>query len=256
MTVARMLERDDFQKRYKANQPISLIEFLYPLVQGRDSVEIEADIELGGSDQLFNMLVGRQLQKDAEQSEQIVITLPLLVGLDGTKKMSKSSDNYIAFNDSAKEMFGKLMSILDDIMWDYYRLLLNDSESAIETLKNGHPMAAKKALAKRLTARFHGDEAGAHELEQFEKVFSKNEKPDDIPEYSFAELSAKCEEPKLIDLLAATGKFPSKKEIKRLAQQGGIKMNDTRVENIAEPLSETQLPATLQAGKRLFIKIV
>jgi tyrosyl-tRNA synthetase len=147
MTVARMLERDDFSKRYAAQTPISIIEFLYPLVQGQDSVEIHADLEIGGSDQLFNCLVGRQLQKDVGQDPQVVLTLPLLVGTDGVKKMSKSQDNYIAFNDAPKEMFGKIMSISDEVMWDYYRLLLLKTPDEIAALQAGHPMTNKKALA-------------------------------------------------------------------------------------------------------------
>ena len=140
MTVARMLERDDFAKRYAGNTPISIIEFLYPLIQGYDSLKIHADVEIGGTDQLFNMLVGRALQKDAGKQEQSVITMPLLVGLDGSMKMSKSADNYIAFTDSPKEMFGKIMSIPDATMWDYYQLLLEFEAERIEKLKAGHPM--------------------------------------------------------------------------------------------------------------------
>jgi len=144
MTVARMLERDDFAKRYGENTPISIVEFLYPLVQGYDSLVLDADVEIGGTDQLFNMLVGRTIQKDAKKQEQIVLTMPLLVGLDGKKKMSKSADNYIAFNDTPKEIFGKVMSVDDNVMWDYYRLLLNTDDGEIEGRKAGHPMDAKK----------------------------------------------------------------------------------------------------------------
>jgi len=151
MTVARMLERDDFEKRFKSNQPISMVEFMYPLIQGYDSIVLESDVELGGSDQLFNMLVGRNLQKEKGMRAQSVLTLPLLVGLDGTKKMSKSYDNYIAFNDTPKDIFGKTMSISDEVMWDYYRLLLLKDAKEIETLRNIHPMECKKQLARELT---------------------------------------------------------------------------------------------------------
>ena len=154
MTVARMLERDDFEKRYKNSQPISIVEFIYPLVQGYDSIMLESDVEIGGSDQLFNMLVGRTLQKDAGQKQQAVITMPLLVGLDGNKKMSKSYDNYISFNDSSKDIFGKVMSISDEVMWDYFRLLLLKDDQIINELRRKHPMEAKKQLAKELTALF------------------------------------------------------------------------------------------------------
>ena len=162
VTVARMLERDDFAKRYAGNAPISIIEFLYPLIQGYDSLVLNADIEIGGTDQLFNMLVGRALQKDAGKMEQAVITMPLLVGLDGVKKMSKSQDNYIAFTDSPKEMFGKIMSISDDTMWTYYQLLLELDESKIERLKSGHPMDAKKHLASSLVGQFHNMKEAKH----------------------------------------------------------------------------------------------
>lgn len=252
ITVARMLERDDFQKRYQGNTPISLIEFLYPLVQGHDSVRIEADVELGGSDQLFNMLVGRQLQKSAGQPEQAIITMPLLVGLDGSKKMSKSADNYIAFNDSAKEMFGKLMSLPDAPMWDYYRLLLLDPEEALASLKLGHPMEAKKQLASRLTARFHGEEAAVHELEQFEQVFSKKELPDEMPDFSFAQLSGGAAEVSLLDAIAATDLFKSKKEIRRLIEQGAVKLDGERVDDPFRMLIKPDNKYVIQAGKRTF----
>jgi len=184
MTVARMLERDDFAKRYASNAPISIIEFLYPLIQGYDSLILDTDVEIGGTDQLFNMLVGRALQKDAGKPEQAVITMPLLVGLDGTKKMSKSADNYIAFTDSSKDMFGKIMSINDDTMWTYYRLLLEYDEAQIVELKKNHPMDTKKRLAALLVGQFHSMEASKHALEQFEAVFSKNKLPDDMPTFN------------------------------------------------------------------------
>ena len=188
MTVARMLERDDFAKRYASQAPISIIEFLYPLIQGYDSLVLNADVEIGGTDQLFNMLVGRALQKDAGKQEQAVITMPLLVGLDGTKKMSKSADNFIAFTDSPKEMFGKIMSISDETMWDYYRLLLELPAEKIEKLKCGHPMQAKKSLASSLVGQFHSMKAAKHELEQFEQVFSKNKVHDDMPSFTWNDL--------------------------------------------------------------------
>ena len=147
MTVARMLERDDFEKRFKSNQPISMVEFMYPLIQGYDSIVLESDVELGGSDQLFNMLVGRSLQKEKGATPQAVITMPLLVGLDGSKKMSKSYDNYIAFNDSSKDIFGKTMSISDDVMWDYYRLLLLKETAEVDALKKESSNGCQKATS-------------------------------------------------------------------------------------------------------------
>lgn len=255
MTVARMLERDDFSKRHKENTPISIIEFLYPLVQGHDSLELEADVELGGTDQLFNVLVGRTLQKDLGQDQQVVLTLPLLVGLDGVKKMSKSQDNFIAFNDSSKDMFGKIMSISDDTMWDYYRLLLMRSDEEIEALKQDHPMATKKALAKELVAKFYDQATADNELAQFEAVFSKNKLPDDIPQFLWSDLSSEPED-RLVNLLGATEKFPSKKEIGRLMKQGGIKVNGEQVKDPGFMISTPVAPVVVQAGKRIFVKIL
>lgn len=254
MTVARMLERDDFAKRYRSNTPISIIEFLYPLVQGYDSRMIEADVELGGTDQTFNCLVGRQLQKEAGESEQAVLTLPLLVGTDGTKKMSKSADNYIAFNDQPKEMFGKIMSISDEVMWDYYRLLLLSPADEIAALKAGHPMEAKKALASRLTSLLHGLDAGPRERQQFEQVFSRNEVPDDMPRFAWADL-AQEETQTLLNLLAGSGLIASKKEARRLVEQGSVKVNDAKLGDPFTPLSVAGAPYVIQAGKRIFFKV-
>lgn len=256
MTVARMLERDDFSKRYAAQTPISIIEFLYPLVQGQDSVEIRADLEIGGSDQLFNCLVGRQLQKDAGQDEQVVLTLPLLVGTDGVKKMSKSQDNYIAFNDAPKEMFGKIMSISDEVMWDYYRLLLLKTPSEIAALQREHPMMMKKTLARQLTEMIHGDGTGQHELEQFEQVFSKKQRPDDMPSFTWSQVAEGTTQT-LVNILGASGKFPSKKEARRLIEQGSVKVND---EKIIDPFFEIATPEAdpivIQAGKRIFFEVI
>ncbi|MDR0535017.1 MAG: tyrosine--tRNA ligase [Puniceicoccales bacterium] len=261
MTVARMLERDDFAKRHASGTPISIIEFLYPLLQGRDSVEIQSDIELGGSDQVFNMLVGRQLQKDAGQPEQAVLAMPLLVGLDGERKMSKSYGNYIALNHDAKDMFGRVMSIPDATMWIYYRLLLEKSDAELAELQKLHPMEAKKHLAATLTARFHGEEAGAREREQFEKVFSRKEMRDDIPGFSLGALLPDAMPPDghaLVDALAASGFFKSKNEIRRLIGQGAVKLDGTAMNNPAHRLP-SPFPAagiTVQAGKRTFLKLL
>ena len=254
MTVAQMLERDDFQKRYASNAPISIVEFLYPLLQGYDSVKIKADVELGGTDQLFNLLVGRTLQKDAGQPEQIVITMPLLVGLDGVKKMSKSQDNYIAFSDSSKDMFGKIMSISDEAMWDYYQYLLEASPEAIAEKKAGHPMEAKKHLAVTLVERFHGEGVGKHELQQFEQVFSKGQRPDDMPSFTWSAL-AQAEETSIVDLMQATGLFPSKKEVRRLIEQGAVYVEDARCEDPKMQIQRPQKTLTLRAGKRTFFEV-
>ena len=255
MTVARMLERDDFSRRYKENTPISIVEFLYPLVQGYDSIALNADVEIGGTDQLFNILVGRNLQKEAGEEAQIVLTMPLLVGLDGNKKMSKSMDNYIAFNDSPKDMFGKIMSISDETMWDYYRLLLMKTNTEVESLKGEHPMHSKKNLAKSLVAKFYGDEAGANELQQFESVFSQNKLPDEMPEHNWADLTENDDET-LVNLLGGTGLFASKKEIGRLMKQGGIKLDGKAITNPSERIEKVTQEIVVQAGKRKFVKIL
>lgn len=255
MTVARMLERDDFSKRYKSNNPISIVEFLYPLVQGHDSVMVEADVELGGTDQLFNLLVGRQLQKDAGQQEQICLTMPLLVGLDGVKKMSKSADNYIAFSDSPTDMFGKIMSIDDATMWTYHRLLLLTPEDTIQELQAGHPMEVKKALASSLVERLHGDGAGVAECARFEQVFSRQELPDEMPEFSWQVLFGDAAEVRIADLMAAAHLAPAKKEARRLIEQGGVKIDGQKVENASSTLLRPSQPITIQAGKRRFARI-
>lgn len=255
MTVARMLERDDFAKRYAGNAPISIIEFLYPLIQGYDSVVLNADVEIGGTDQLFNMLVGRTLQKEAGKQEQAVLTMPLLVGLDGTKKMSKSADNYIAFTDSPKEMFGKIMSISDDTMWDYYRLLLEFTDERIEKLKAGHPMEAKKHLASSLVGQFHSMTAAKHELEQFEQVFSRNKVPDDMPTFTWSDLLGEAEEAPLVEIMAQSDLFESKGAIRRLIQQGGVKIDGEKQDDPNKPIFRPGSECTFQAGKRVFFKV-
>lgn len=256
MTVARMLERDDFAKRYKGNAPISIIEFLYPLIQVYDSLILNADVEIGGTDQLFNMLVGRALQKDAGKQEQAVITMPLLIGLDGSKKMSKSADNYIAFTDSPKEMFGKIMSISDDTMWTYYQLLLESNDTQIAKLKQGHPMAAKKRLAASLVGQFHSMKAGKHELEQFEQVFSKNKIPDDMPTFTWSDLLGTADSAALFEVMAQSELFESKGAIRRLVQQGAVKINSVKQDDPNQEISRPTSELIFQAGKRIFFKLL
>jgi len=256
MTVARMLERDDFAKRYKGNAPISIIEFLYPLIQGYDSLILNADVEIGGTDQLFNMLVGRALQKDAGKQEQAVITMPLLIGLDGSKKMSKSADNYIAFTDSPKEMFGKIMSISDDTMWTYYQLLLESNDTQIAKLKQGHPMAAKKRLAASLVGQFHSMKAGKHELEQFEQVFSKNKIPDDMPTFTWSDLLGTADSAALFEVMAQSELFESKGAIRRLVQQGAVKIDSVKQDDPNQEISRPTSELIFQAGKRIFFKLL
>jgi tyrosyl-tRNA synthetase len=255
MTVAQMLERDDFSKRFKSNQPISMVEFMYPLIQGYDSVILESDIEIGGSDQLFNMLVGRNLQKDIGMNTQAVLTMPLLVGLDGVRKMSKSYDNYIAFNDSAKDIFGKAMSLSDEAMWEYFHLLLNYSKTQIEEMKQLHPMDAKKALAESLTSLFFDDSIAKSEREEFSKVFSKGKVPEEMPTFSLSSLN--LEKVSLLNVLASTEKFGSKGEIRRLVKQGAIKLDNVRVDDpeMALDFEPEKNDLVIKAGKKIFIRI-
>jgi tyrosyl-tRNA synthetase len=255
MTVARMLERDDFAKRHASQTPISIIEFLYPLVQGFDSVQLRADVELGGTDQLFNMLVGRQLQKEAGQPEQAVITLPLLLGLDGVKKMSKSLDNYIAFNDSATDMFQKVMSINDETMWDYYRLLLLMDEPGIQRHQKDHPREAKLHLASSLVAQFHSLECARNAMADYEAIASSSV-PANAQAFKWPELAGTMEAVLLADVMAATGLFASKKEIKRIIEQGGVKVDNTTVTDAKHACSHSQCPFTVQAGKKKFFQVI
>ena len=245
VTVAQVLERDDFKKRMAAGNPISMLEVLYSLFQGQDSVALEADVELGGTDQIFNLLVGRQLQKNHGQEPQVAITVPLLVGLDGAKKMSKSYGNYVGLSDEPGDMFGKLMSIPDELMPMYYELLTSENMDDIKTM---HPMAAKKKLAGLLVTRFHGPEAAAAALENFEKVFSKKELPTDIPEF-------KPEEGALLSaVIFAAGAAQSKNKARGLIDQGAVRLKGEKVTADAPLAFENG--DVLQVGKRHFFKLV
>lgn len=253
MTVARMLERDDFSKRYAAGKPISIHEFLYPLVQGYDSVALKSDIELGGTDQKFNLLVGRDLQKLNGQSPQIAITVPILEGLDGVQKMSKSLGNYVGINERPSDMFGKLMSISDELMFRYYLLLSDRSLEEIEKIKRSiaegilHPMEAKKALAEEIVARFHGIVEAKNAREWFEKVFSKKEIPEDIKEYPFTVND------KLIDIIKKLGFASSNTEARRLCSSSAITLNGEKVDNIDVLLQAGEY--VLKVGKKNFARL-
>ncbi|MDR2435799.1 MAG: tyrosine--tRNA ligase [Puniceicoccales bacterium] len=249
MTVAQLIERDDFAKRYREKTPISLVEFLYPLIQGYDSVVLQADLEMGGSDQLFNMLVARVLQKNRGMEEQAVLCMPLLVGLDGNRKMSKSFGNYIAFNDSARDMFGKIMSIPDEIMATYYRLLLCESEESIGRISQMHPMEAKKNLAQRLVARFYGNDAATKEWEEFERVFSCNEFPSEM-----AEIILPTNQMPLLDVLVLSGVFRGKNEIRRLLEQGAVHVNNERIRDPEYAITAGQ-GLVIQVGKKQFFNV-
>ncbi len=251
-TVARMLERDDFKKRFSNQQPIAIHEFIYPLLQGHDSVHLKADVELGGTDQTFNLLIGRELQKADGQTPQVAMTLPLLVGLDGEKKMSKSLGNYIGVTEAPSEMFGKIMSISDELMWDWYNLLSFRPLTEIAQLKsdvaNGkNPRDVKILLAKEIIARFH-DEASADAAEQeFINRFQKGAIPDEMPEFTFEG------EMGLASLLKEAGLVPSTSEAIRAAQQGGVKIDGEKVEDVKQTAQKGTF--VYQVGKRKFARI-
>ncbi|XWY20312.1 tyrosine--tRNA ligase [Bisgaard Taxon 45] len=251
-TVARMLERDDFKKRFSHNQPIAIHEFIYPLLQGYDSVALDADIELGGTDQKFNLLVGRELQKSAGQKPQVAITLPLLVGLDGEKKMSKSLGNYIGVAESPSEMFGKVMSISDELMWDWYNLLsfrpLTEIAQLKQDVENGrNPRDIKVLLAKEIIARFHSDDDAEAAEQEFINRFQKGAIPDEMPEFTFdAEIG-------LANLLKEAGLVASTSEANRMVQQGGVKIDGEKVEDAK--LIVTAGTAVYQVGKRKFARV-
>ncbi|GAA9892443.1 tyrosine--tRNA ligase [Helicobacter pylori] len=253
-SVARMLERDDFTKRYKENRPISIVEFLYPLLQGYDSVAMDADIELGGNDQKFNLLVGRFLQRAyGLNKEQSVITMPLLEGLDGVQKMSKSLGNYVGIIEEPNAMFGKIMSVSDDLMWRYYTLLSAKTLEEIEDLKHGilnqtlHPKAVKEDLAGEIVARYYDDEQAIKAKEQFSKVFSANLLPEILSESDFDEGVG------ILDVLKQIGFCPSTSQARRDIQGGGVKINQEVVKD--ENYRFVKGNYVIQLGKKRFMKL-
>ncbi len=255
-TVARMLERDDFSKRYSGNQPIAIHEFLYPLVQGYDSVALKSDVELGGTDQKFNLLVGRELQKHFGQPPQCVLMMPLLEGLDGINKMSKSLGNYIGINESPEQIFGKLMSISDDLMWRYLELLsfqpistLRQWKTEVEAGKN--PRDVKVALAQEIVARFHSQAAAEQALADFEARFKQNAIPDDLPESLIPCGSSGIG---IAQLLKQAGLTPSTSESLRMIDQGGVKINGVKVSDRSLVLP-VGTDAVFQVGKRKFARV-
>ena len=255
-TVARMIERDDFTKRFESEIPISMHEFLYPLAQAMDSVEIKSDVELGGTDQKFNLLVGRDIQKEHNQDPQSIITLPLLEGTDGIEKMSKSYDNYIALDDSAEDMYGKIMSINDSMIEKYYKLAIFAEKKKVLEVKSLlkddsiNPRDIKKDLAKALVEKYYDENAAEKAEKSFEKVFVKRDNPDDMPE---AVLSS---EKSLIDLLLGENLISSKGEGKRLIAQKAIKISGEICDDPNKLLSSQDNGAIIKVGKRRFLKIV
>ena len=255
--VARMLERDDFNKRYNSNQSIAVHEFLYPLIQGYDSVVLEADVECGGTDQKFNLLVGRELQRSYDQDPQVVLTVPILEGLDGTNKMSKSLNNYIGVDEAPDEMFGKIMSISDDLMWRWFELLSFISEKEIASLKNEmdagkNPRDIKFILAEELVNRFHADGVGEVCKEAFLQRFQKGLMPEDIPSISF---DIDGDSMPLVNLLKNTEMVASTSEAARLIKQGGVKIDSKKVEDPKLEIKKGS-ESIYQVGKRNFLKIM
>jgi tyrosyl-tRNA synthetase len=244
-TAARILERDDFAKRWAAHAPISLLELLYPLLQGYDSVAVEADVELGGTDQKFNLLLGRDIQAAYGRPEQVILTMPILVGTDGERKMSKSLGNYVGITDPPEEMYGKVLSVPDHALAEWYRLLLDEEPPA-----DLGPRDAKRALARRIVARFHSEGAAREAEARFDRVFVDHEVPEDVPEFAFSPADGTVHLPALV--AAAFG--GSRSEARRLVAQGGVKVD-------GEPVAELDVPPeavdgrVLQAGKRRFARI-
>ena len=243
-----MLERDDFEKRYKGGQSIAIHEFLYPLVQGYDSVALDADVELGGNDQKFNLLMGRQLQEAYGKPPQVVLTMPLLEGLDGINKMSKSLNNYVGVAESAKEQFGKLMSVSDELMLKYYELL---TDVDLDERKEMHPMEAKKQMAAMIVERFHGEGAGKKAREGFESQFARNEVPDDVPE---AMLPAEDGSLWIVRALAGSGLTASNGEAIRMIKQNALSIDGEKISDKDYQLRPGG-PYLIKLGKRKFLNL-
>ncbi len=259
--VARMLERDDFAKRYKDNKPISILEFMYPLVQGYDSVALKADIELGGTDQKFNLLVGRDLQREYGQEPQVIMTLPLLVGLDGVQKMSKSLNNYIGIEEHPREIFGKVMSISDEIMFIYYELVTDVPREQIREYREGmekgsiHPRDVKVKLAREICRQFHDDEAAENAEAEFNRIFVKKDIPDDIEEFKIPGDELQDGKIWIIKLLVLAGMAKSNGEARRLVKGGGVSLDGEKLtDEDKELLFDSEV--VMKVGKRRFVKII
>ena len=252
LTVARMIERDDFSKRFENNEAISLHEFLYPLAQGQDSVYLKSDIELGGTDQKFNLLVGRQLQKDDGQDPQVCLMMPLLVGTDGSAKMSKSYDNYIGIDEAPNDMYGKTLSVPDELIFTYFELVTDVATEELPKLKEKaekDPRNAKHDLAYTIVRMYHGSESAKAAKEHFEQTVINKQVPDDAPEFEYAS----GEELRLLDVINDTGFSPSNGETKRMMKQGGVSLDDEKVKDINHSLTlKSGQEVTLKVGKRNF----
>jgi tyrosyl-tRNA synthetase len=256
VTVAQMLARDDFSKRYSENRPISLVEFLYPLVQAYDSVMVKADVELGGTDQLFNLLLGRELQKVMGQYPQCVMTLPLIEGLDGVQKMSKSLHNYVAVDEPPREMYGKLMSVPDELMWKYFEYILCWPRQQVEVTKAQvvagtlHPRAVKDMLAQAVVKRFVGEEEAKAAAEEFIRIFAQKDLPDEIPEVALP-----AEEIGLLNLMVVAGLCSSNGEARRLVKQGAVRIDDEKITDEGAQIMPLD-GMIIRSGKRGFAKVI
>lgn len=262
-TVARMLERDDFTKRYKAGVPISIHEFLYPLTQGYDSVALKTDVELGGTDQKFNLLVGRDMQGSYGQEPQCVLTMPILEGIDGVNKMSKSLDNYISVIDSPKDMFGKTMRISDELMYRWYELLTDVTAHGLSQMKTDvaegkkHPRTVKVELAKFLIKRFHSEAAAVAAEDEFNRIFVDKGMPDEIPEFIIAASEIPADGLGIGPLMVKAGLAASNSEAVRLIQGGGVQVESQKISDIKLKLgSELRAGVIIRAGKKKFVKVI
>jgi tyrosyl-tRNA synthetase len=257
--LARMLEREDFRSRLQNNQPISVHELLYPLLQAYDSVVLQADVELGATEQKFNLLVGRDIQQEYGHPAQVAVTMPILVGLDGQRKMSKSLGNYVGVNEAPAQMFGKLMSISDDLMWSYYELLTDFAEPVIVRLKEEvrggvlHPMEAKMQLAHNIIAGFHGENAAQKATREFQRVFRDRAAPEEVAERKLPRSGPK----KLSILLVELNLAPSRAEAERLIKQGGVEINGQRAPDVKKELDLSKSgDYLLRAGKKKFLRVI
>lgn len=253
-----MLERDDFTKRYKGGIPISMHEVLYPLAQAMDSVAIESDVELGGTDQKFNLLVGRDIQREFGIAPQVILTMPLLIGTDGVEKMSKSLDNYIGINEPPKEIYGKTLSIPDNLIYTYFELTTDVSNEKLNSIKQKlanksfNPRDLKRELARRLVALYHSEEAAVEAEREFDNIFVKKGLPDEMPEHKF---DNDIKEVDIIDLIVQVGFAPSKGEARRLITQGGVTIDGEKIDDI-KTIIKTDKTRILKVGKRNFIKLL
>lgn len=257
-TVARMIERDDFTKRFKAGEPISIHEFLYPLAQAMDSVAIKSDVELGGTDQKFNLLVGRDIQREFGIEPQVILTMPLIVGTDGVEKMSKSYNNYIGISEPAKEIYGKTLSIADTLIYNYYELATDIPNDELKKIKlqlddkNVNPRDIKRQLARTIVKMYYNEQAAVEAEEEFDKIFIKKEVPDEIPEFK---LDDNISELGILDLIVKVNCAPSKGEARRLVTQGGVSIDGDKIEDVAAVIN-LKKESILKVGKRKFVKII